>query len=305
MTFKKTKLCLAIAVTSVTMVAALVSPQVAAKAKAKRATTTSSRSSLTNADLANRKTEVLEAQVQAMQDEIARLNQLVTAPRADGTTEKVQELDQWMADQKAIEAKPKPKDNMVFFRGGYNLANGSRGGNNPNGNTSGLLVPSPGVNVSDPLAGGPFTHDDGWYFGAGFDFSLNDNLFGLVKNTEVLAELLVDYKQFNGKYTSVLTGQNLKVNQLTVAASPKIKFLKGKAFRPWLIPAGFEINVISPPSGAVTVLNPGIQFGVGADYKIWKDLYLGADARYHLAPGRLDGVNLNGFTTGGYLGIGF
>jgi hypothetical protein len=48
-----------------------------------------------------------------------------------------------------------------------------------------------------------------------------------------------------------------------------------------------------------------MQFGLGADYKIWKDLYIGADARYHQQLGSIDGVRTNGLTAGGYLGIGF
>ena len=95
------------------------------------------------------------------------------------------------------------------------------------------------------------------------------------------------------------------VNMATVSAAPKIKFLKGSAFRPWLIPVGFELNVISPPSNAITVLTPGMVFGVGADYKIWKNLYVGADVRYHYAPGDVDGINVNTLNAGGYLGIGF
>ncbi len=95
------------------------------------------------------------------------------------------------------------------------------------------------------------------------------------------------------------------VNMATVSASPKIKFLKDHAFRPWLIPVGFELNVISPPSDAITVLTPGMVFGVGADYKIWKNLYVGADVRYHYAPGDVDGINVNTFNAGGYVGIGF
>jgi hypothetical protein len=48
-----------------------------------------------------------------------------------------------------------------------------------------------------------------------------------------------------------------------------------------------------------------MQFGLGADYKVWKDLYIGADARYHQQLGSIDGVRTNGFTAGGYLGLGF
>jgi hypothetical protein len=48
-----------------------------------------------------------------------------------------------------------------------------------------------------------------------------------------------------------------------------------------------------------------MQFGLGADYKIWKDLYVGADARYHQSLGSTDGVRINGVTAGGYIGLGF
>jgi hypothetical protein len=46
-------------------------------------------------------------------------------------------------------------------------------------------------------------------------------------------------------------------------------------------------------------------FGAGADYKLWKDIYVGADARYHWTASDLDGVKTDGYTAGGYLGIGF
>jgi hypothetical protein len=95
------------------------------------------------------------------------------------------------------------------------------------------------------------------------------------------------------------------VNQFTLTASPKIKFLKGSDFRPWIIPAGFALHVVSPPSESITVLNPGIMFGAGADYRVWKDIFVGVDGRYHLTGSAADGVNTDGFTAGGYLGIGF
>jgi hypothetical protein len=162
--------------------------------------------------------------------------------------------------------------------------------------------------------------------GAGFDFSLDDNLWGLMDGTEVLAELGVNYtelatNQYNGLSLPAVTNlaaatggayqlppansETATVNMATVSASPKIKFLKGSAFRPWLIPVGFELNIVSPPSNAITVLTPGMVFGVGADYKIWKNLYVGADVRYHYAPGNVDGINVNTLNAGGYLGIGF
>ncbi|MFI3157341.1 MAG: porin family protein [Methylococcaceae bacterium] len=309
----KTKLALGIAAATLTMTGALVSPQAMAHSKADRV-----------AEAASNKADALEAQLQAMQAELSRLRAEVNRPASSAEAEKVQELDQWMTSVKSAPAESKKsKDNMVFFRGGYGHANANRGGTlDPTtiagtglGNRNGLTQGLTGSNgIGD---------QDSWYFGAGFDFSLNDNLFGLMDKTEVLAELLVDYRQLGEKQNNGLSAnevavvnslgfnlpvantQTATVNQLTVAASPKVKFFKGSAFRPWVIPVGFEINVISPPSDAITVLNPGMQFGAGADYKIWKDLYVGADARYHYSADDVDGVRTDGVTAGGYLGIGF
>ena len=233
---------------------------------------------------------------------------------------------QWMTSVKSEPVKAKTKDNMVFFRGGYAHSDKDRGGTLDPTYVSGV-----GSNP-DGLLVGTINDKDAWYFGAGFDFSLDDNLWGLMDNTEVLAELGVNYtelatNQNNGLSPAAVTTVNAvlnaqmvqmalyiyppantetaTVNMATVSASPKIKFLKGSAFRPWLIPVGFELNVISPPSDAITVLTPGMVFGAGADYKIWKNLYVGADVRYHYAPGNVDGINVNTLNAGGYLGIGF
>jgi opacity protein-like surface antigen len=214
-----------------------------------------------------------------------------------------------MNSMKSEPSKSESKDNMVFFRGGYAHADSLRGG---------TLDPTAAGGNSGGALNGPIGKQDAWYFGAGFDWSLNDNLFGMMSGTEVLAELMFDYKELGEKQPNGVTPaiaaatglpavntQTATVNQLTLAASPKIKLFKGQAFRPWLIPIGFELSVVSPPSDAITVLNPGMQFGLGADYKVWKDLYVGADARYHYSPDNIDGVNTNGVTAGGYLGIGF
>ncbi len=311
MTFKQTKLVLGIA--TLAMGAALVSPQAMAHKSSKKHHHASQPS--------YSKVDLLESQVRAMQDEIASLRsaQATAAPVAAVDTAKVEELDQWMASVKAAPVIEKTKDNMMFFRGGYGHSNATRGG---------TLDPTtiPGVGSSiNGLGNGRMADKDAWYAGAGFDFSLNNNLFGLMDNTEVLAELMFDYKQYaqgsnngisggvagaanvgvRGLAPLTVNNQATTVSQFTLAASPKIKFMKGSAFRPWLIPVGLEVNVISPPSNAITVLNPGMQFGLGADYKIWKDLYVGADARYHQSMGSTDGVRINGVTAGGYLGIGF
>lgn len=201
--------------------------------------------------------------------------------------------------------------NMVFFRGGYARNDTSRYGN--------ILTDAAGGLGIVPQANGS---QDGWYFGAGFDFSLSDDAFGLHDGTEILAELMFEYKEFdrqvqalnplgtvvNTAVTNAPTGGlgSVTVSQFTLVASPKVKFMKGSKFRPWIIPAGFALHVISPPSDGVTVLDPGMHFAAGAEYEIWNNISIGADFRYNLSLGNnLDGTNTDGFTTGGYLGIGF
>ncbi|MDD5227303.1 MAG: porin family protein [Methylococcales bacterium] len=254
----------------------------------------------------NEKVNALESQLQAVQAENRNLRAVVNRPHVDQDTAKVQELEAWANSVKAEGTTKGSKDNLVFFRGGYNHANNGRGGIT-GANAGGGLLGSKDLGVSgDPLAGANPVPQDAWYFGAGFDWSLNDGLFGLApKGTELFAELMFDYKEFQDRIPIPLTSQGVTVSQFTLAASPKVKLFKGSDFRPWLIPAGLEINVISPPSSGVTYINPGIQFGAGADYKVWKDLYAGVDARYHLSLDANDGVRTDGVSAGGYLGFGF
>lgn len=320
MTIKKNKIYLGVALATLTMAGAMVSPQASALTKAERM-----------AEAANSKAEVLEAQLRAMQDEIASLRAQVnnTAPVAAADTQKVQELDAWMASVKSEPLKAKDKDgNLIFFRGGYARNDIKR---------NDLLT---GNQFAGNALGGGLTNNNGYYVGAGFDFGLTDNIWGLMDDTQVMAELMFDYRNFgeknfngaapgatnpNGGANPLATTVNLAalggagitgaagtanttrvtVSQFTLGASPKIKFMKGSAFRPWIIPFGLTVNVISPPSNGVTVLNPGMQFGTGAEYAIWKAIKVGVDVRYNLTGRSVDGVNTNGLTTGGYLGIGF
>lgn len=332
----KNNTCLGVALATLTMAGAVVSPQAVAGSKAERVS-----------EATNAKVEILEAQLKAMQDELAGLKAQVSAPAPAADAQKVQELDEWMASVKSAPVEKDHHDNTIFFRGGYARNDVKR---------NDLLTGSQfgGDGVPNVLGGGA-TNRDGWYVGAGFDFGLTDDAWGLMDDTQVLAELMFDYRNFNAKNfnnaaaivqpgitnpnTGTQTGVNpnpqngplctliqfasndelngitngagnnscngVTVSQFTLAASPKIKFMKGSAFRPWIIPIGLTINVISPPSNGVTVLNPGMQFGTGAEYAIWKDISLGADVRYNLTGRSVDGVNTDGLTAGGYLGIGF
>ena len=284
------------AAAALTMAGAVAAPQAMAASKAEHAL-----------QATDSKVQALEAQIQQMSQMLQSLqgelsNVRTAASRnASENTAKVQELDQWMASVRSAPASVKSyDDNMVFFRGGWTHYNSGRFQNT-------LGLPG-GPGKANQISG-----QNGWYFGAGFDFGLNDDLFGLMDNTQLAAELLVNYKQLaNGAANNVLaagTGAGAKgiatVNQLTIGASPKIKFMKGSKFRPWLIPIGFQISVISPPSSSITVMAPGMQFGAGADYNIWKSLYVGVDTRYHWVPNSIGGVNVSNVTAGGYLGIGF
>ncbi|MFI3137214.1 MAG: porin family protein [Methylococcaceae bacterium] len=291
MTLLKTNKYWGLAAATLTIASTLIAPQAVAGSKA---------------ELGNSKVQALESQVNEMGDMLRSMQSELDAVR--------HEAKQPVA---VAPAPVKTKDNMVFFRGGYGHNNSTRGG---------TLDPTnvPGVGSSgNGVVTGAIGDRDAWYFGAGFDFSLSDDLFGFANGTEVLAELMFDYKHLADKKSNGLSPgatatlgtlgfnipaantQNATVNQLSLAASPKIKFLKGHDFRPWLIPVGFELNIVSPPSDAITVLAPGMMFGLGADYRIWNNLYVGADARYHYTPDDVDGINTDGVTAGGYLGIGF
>lgn len=325
MTHDKTKTALGMATATLAAVSLIAAPQ--AFAKTKKASKTE------HTMMADSKTEALEAQVnqlttavQALQSELSRVKGQTSRTSQD--SQKIQELEEWVASSKAKPAVEKaPHDNIIFFRGGFATNDSKR---------NDLLT---GNQFASNALGAGRSGTDGWYIGAGFDFGLTDDIWGLLDNTELDAELQFDYrnlgtKNFKGAapgaaagtvganpactlinlaaLDTVAAGQagsancnSVTVSQFTLTASPKIKFFKGSNFRPWIIPFGLSINVISPPSNGVTVLNPGVQFGAGAEYRVWKAIHVGTDVRYNLTGRSVDGVNTDGLTAGGYLGIGF
>ncbi|GAB6141994.1 hypothetical protein JCM14076_27230 [Methylosoma difficile] len=294
---------------TVAVAGVLVAPQSFAKSKAVR-------SNYSEVAAMNSKVQALEAQLQSMQYELQALRAEASrpAPVVAGESAKVQELEQWMHSVKAKPVSSQDKnDSMVFFRGGFAYNDQVR---------NDILT---GNQVAGGALGGGIASQDGWYTGAGFDFGLTDDVWGMVDSTEVMAELMFEYKNFGSKKFSANNNplcttvnaaagagaagtascDQVTVTQFTLTAAPKIKFMKGSAFRPWIIPVGMGIHVISPPSNGVTVLNPGAMFAAGAEYAIWKEIKVGMDARYHWTGYDSDGVNTNGLTAGGYLGIGF
>ncbi len=284
MTFNKNKLALGVAAAALS--AAFIAPQAQAADR--------------SADASARKTEALEMKMQemaatmaAMQAELSRVKAAST--EATTASAKVQELDQWMSSVKSTPEAASAKDNLVFVRSGFANLDHARGS-------------SSAAHSGAALSNNP--SNQGFYVGGAFDLNVNNDLFGLVDDTAFAVEIGFEYSQFGKGDNAVSADYGLDDKKATDArlrinASPKIKFMHGSKFRPWLIPAGFEINVLGVPSNAVSVMNSGMQFGAGAEYDLFRGIVLGADARYHYSTSKLDGTPTDGFTTGGYVGFKF
>ncbi len=256
-----------------------------------------------------------DARISNLENEVSELRNQLSAQKAaaDQVETKQQQLETQVAEEAA---KEELKNNLVFFRGGFAQLAQKRGNE--------LLTNSVlnGDNSS--------YNQDGWYVGAGMDFRASDDLFGLTDLIALDAELMFQYQNYgtatnslvNNYASSVvgipLTVQN-QVTMFTLSASPKLKFnLLENNLRPWIVPFGLALQVVSPPSTGVTVLNPALMLGTGIEYRLWKDIWLGTDFRYEFGGGDLqysaktaDGTSVlnstttNGLQVGGYLGIGF
>lgn len=280
-TFGKKQLALSVVVGSFAIVAATAAPQTSAQ-----------------------NVQQLEDQLKAIQ---IQLDKLKTESAQEA--QKVKRIEESVTENRQSFAsgtgQAQKKNHRVFFRGGWARANEQRNG----------------VSIESrvaPVGAQEQADRDAWYIGAGLDFSLTNDVWGLMPRTEVLAEVMFEYKNFKtgvpggalGNEPTQLAGgalnpRGVTISQFTLTAAPKIKFMEGSKFRPWIIPAGLAIHVISPPSESITVLDPGVMFGGGVEYNLWKDIYIGADARYHLTVGTVDGSKIDGLTTGGYLSMGF
>lgn len=211
-------------------------------------------------------------------------------------------------EQKTLSVSPGAEQetgNMVFFRGGW------AGLTNDRSNEVFTDV----FEFSDSNDG-----STGYYVGAGLDMVLSKNLWGMLPGTWALGEIGVEFKRFKSKKVTqavpttaasagvstatVETNKKVQITMLTVSISPKVMFMEKSRFRPWIIPFGLDFHVISPPSNDTTVLDVGVQFAVGAQYRIWKAFHLGVDGRFHLAAGQTDTTNNFG-TAGAYVGIAF
>jgi len=212
-------------------------------------------------------------------------------------------------EQKTLSVSPganQETGNMVFFRGGWASLTNDR--------SNEVFTDVFGFSGSNDQNGG-------YYVGAGLDLVLTRNVWDLVPGTWVLGEIGVEFKRFNSENVTqavpstcgaaipssgctVETNKKIQLTMLTVNVAPKIMFMEGSRFRPWIIPVGLDFHVISPPSNDTTVLDIGVQFAVGAQVRVWKALHLGVDGRFHLATGQTDTTNNFG-TAGAYLGIAF
>ena len=212
-------------------------------------------------------------------------------------------------EQKTLSQPPGAEQetgNMVFFRGGW-----------------AGLVNDRSNEVFTDVFGFSDSNDQntGYYVGAGLDLVLSKNLWGMMSDTWALGEIGVEFKRFDSEKVTqavpstcgaaipssgctVETNKKVQITMLTVNVAPKIMFMEGSRFRPWIIPVGLDFHVISPPSNDTTVLDIGVQFAVGAQYRIWKAIHLGVDGRFHLATGQTDTTNNFG-TAGAYVGIAF
>ena len=187
--------------------------------------------------------------------------------------------------------------NMVFYRGGFTHLSSNRANE--------VFTDVNGAN-------GRNDNNVGWYAGAGIDFLLSKDAWGAMDKTWAAGELGVQFSRLasntvRNNTSALLAGANNGKTQLTMVTidvSPKIKFREGEAFRPWIIPVGLDIHVISPPSNATQYLDIGLQFGAGAEYQVWKAFKVGMDARFHLAAGMTNTTN-NYFTVGPYVGVSF
>jgi len=190
--------------------------------------------------------------------------------------------------------------NMVFYRGGFVGMNSNRG--NEFFTDCGLG----GANTC-----GQNNSSTGWYAGAGLDLVMSKNAWGGMDKTWVVGEIGLQFNRFssqtvNGGVTAVKGGPpaNTQLTSVTIDVAPKIKFMEGSAFRPWIIPLGLDIMVISPPSNQTQYLDIGVQFGAGVEYELWKAFKLGLEARYHLMANMTNTNNSYG-QIGPYVGISF
>ena len=199
--------------------------------------------------------------------------------------------------------------NMIAFKGGFMRLDSDR---------SNALF----TDARNPLGAGLNNSQNGWYVGAWLDLALSKNAWGMMNGTWAVGEIGLQFNRISSKVVTntgnigvgttppaglQVTSTSPSLQQLTMITidiAPKLKFMEGSAFRPWLIPVGLDLHVISPPSNQTQYLDVGVQFGAGFEYQVWKAFKLGMDARYHLTANMTNTSN-SYMQVGPYVGISF
>ncbi|MEO1884906.1 MAG: hypothetical protein ABGX28_02645 [Methylococcales bacterium] len=258
----------------------------------------------------------MQSQINALSSMMKQMQKELKRVKSAGGSQSLQEWENTVNAVKSLQER----NSRVRFTGGFNLVNEGRGGFKAVAG-AGLISGGNGA-VGDPLAGRCSNAESGvtssctvsemgWDFGFGFDHHVSDDVMGLLPGVDFLAELMINYSEFSdgSEVVSPVFGltNHVVVNEISISASPKLKIsdVLVSGLSPWIIPAGVEINVISPPSGAVTVTSIGGVAGAGIEYELLDNVYLGLEGRYHWTPGDIGGVDTDGVTAGGSVAFGF
>jgi len=236
-------------------------------------------------------------EIRRLEDRIGDLQRQIRETRAADRAY----IDRQLAHQSDENSSPDGANiigNMVFFRGGFIRMNSDRGGE--------IFTDTLGTTArNDKILG--------WYAGAGLDLLLSRDAWKMVDRTWVLGEIGVQFNRLESQtvtnaatFAALGVGQQNKVEltMVTISVAPKIKFMEGSVIRPWIIPVGLDIHVISPPSNQTQYLDVGAQFGAGIEFHVYKAFKIGIDARYHLAANMTNTVNSYA-QVGPYAGIRF
>jgi len=278
---------------------------------AKSATATEIEIRALRAELDRTRTET-QAELQSLRNELAAARS-EAKQESQMNTQKIEDTQQTTKQQvHELHEHLTSHHDLIFFRGGYAQATHARNDE--------VFLNNPLLNAVEARNSG-----QGWYIGAGFDHRLTDDIWGLWDGAAIDGEVMFSYMNFGtsysafvGNYTQGAIQVKNQVAQFVLTASPKIKFNQFGDLRPWIIPVGLAINVVSPPSSGVTYVNPGVMLGTGVEYRIWESIWAGLDFRYQftgddinyagktangLKP--LKGTSTDGLMVGGYLGFGF
>jgi opacity protein-like surface antigen len=277
----------------------------------------------------------MELKIKQMEESLRMMRQELDSVRQQNEAQRVDALEERVTMVELSDDYVKKGNSTIVFRGGFqHMTNGTRANESFSDFWAATAPDLLGL-VPRPSNGG---QRDGWYVGAAVEHTLSEDLFGMWDEADLLGEISFQWSRYNsenglinegevgavravpaagvaigllangnpllvnGDAQSNLTG--ITISQFTLSASPKIKFLPDSAIRPWIIPVGLDIHVISPPSNAATVLMAGMQFGGGVEYTLWKNIVIGGDARYHWAQ-KIDGSDPRFWQAGGYLGFKF